>query len=152
ASILGAEQERWRDEGRTRQAHWNLLAQQVVVMPPKGRSPDGQELPPFVDEWAGHPASRPYLVRSITSKAPTHVVIASGDAHMNAIGTVPHRDDEPDGPAVATEFLASSISSNGDGALVTPHVRRFIDGGNPHLALVNDLRGYQVHEVTPRQW
>lgn len=152
ASILGAGQERWLDDGLSRETCWNLLAQQVFVMPLKARAPDGRELPPFMDKWDGYPASRAKLVRSITSKDLTNVVIASGDAHMNAIGTVPLRDDEPDGPAVATEFLASSISSNGDGAPVTPHVRRFIDGGNPHLALVNDLRGYQLHEVTPRQW
>ena len=152
ASILGRDQEAWLDEGLGRDAHWNLLAQQVFVMPLKGRGPDGRDLPPFVDKWDGYPASREKLVRSITAKGLSNVVIASGDAHMNAIGTVPLRDDEPDGPAVATEFLASSISSNGDGALETPHVRRFIDGGNPHLALVNDLRGYQVHDVTARQW
>ncbi|MCE7031463.1 alkaline phosphatase D family protein [Lysobacter sp. GX 14042] len=152
ASILGRAQEDWLDQGLGRDTHWNLLAQQVFVMPLKARAPDGRELPPFVDKWDGYPASRAKLVRSITSKNLTNVVIASGDAHMNAIGTVPLRDDEPDGPAVATEFLASSISSNGDGALETPHVRRFIDGGNPHLALVNDLRGYQVHEVSADQW
>ena len=122
------------------------------MMPLKARGPDGSELPPFGDKWDGYPASRQKLVRAITSRDLGNVVIASGDAHMNGIGTVPVRDDEPDGPAAATEFMASSMSSNGDGAELTPHVRRFIDGRNPHLAMANDLRGYHVHEVRPDRW
>src|SRR5690606_39729974 len=51
-----------------------------------------------------------------------------------------------------TRRSSDLISSNGDGAELTPHVRRFVDGRNPHLAMANDLRGYQIHEVRPDQW
>lgn len=34
----------------------------------------------------------------------------AGDAHVHAAGSVPVRDDEPDGPAAAAELLAASIS------------------------------------------
>jgi len=152
ASILGDAQEHWLHEGLSRETRWNLIAQQVFVMPLRARAPDGTELPPFGDKWDGYPASRQKLVRAITSRNLRNVVVVSGDAHMNGIGTIPLRDDEPDGPAAATEFMASSISSNGDGAELTPHVRRFVDGRNPHLAMANDLRGYQIHEVRPDQW
>lgn len=151
-SILGARQEAWLDEGLNNSARWNLIAQQVFVMPLKGITPDGKDLPPFADKWDGYPASRERLVRSITERKLTNVVIATGDAHMNAIGTVPMRDAEPDGPAVATEFLATSISSNGDGALLSPNVTRFLNAANPHLAMANDLRGYHTYDIGPREW
>jgi alkaline phosphatase D len=152
SSILGGAQEAWLDQGLRNGARWNLIAQQVFVMPLKARAPDGKAAPPFADKWDGYPGSRERLVRSITEKKLTNVVVASGDAHMHAIGTVPLRDSEPDGPAAATEFLATSISSNGDGGLVTPGVKRFIDAGNPNLALINDLRGYQTFDITPASW
>lgn len=151
-SILGAEQEAWLHKGLSRDARWNLIAQQVFVMPLKGRAADGAALPPFVDKWDGYAPSRARLVRAIEQRKLTNVVIASGDAHMNAIGVVPRRDEEPGGPAAATEFLATSITSNGDGALVSPHVKRFLDGDNPNLAMANDLRGYQTFDITPREW
>jgi alkaline phosphatase D len=152
SSILGAAQEAWLDTGLANDLRWNLIAQQVFVMPMKARAPDGAALPPFVDKWDGFPGARARLVRSIRERGLTNVVIASGDAHIHAIGTVPVRDEEPDGPAAATEFLATSISSGGDGALVTPKVQRYLDGMNPHLAMINDLRGYQTFDISAREW
>jgi len=80
------------------------------------------------------------------------VVIASGDAHMNAIGQLPIDPREPDGPAAATEFLATSISSNGDGAVDSRNATRFLHDGNPFLRMADNLRGCHTFEVTPREW
>ncbi|MET0281271.1 MAG: alkaline phosphatase D family protein [Steroidobacteraceae bacterium] len=151
SSIMGAAQESWLDAGLASDARWNLIAQQVFVMPLNGRSPEGAALP-FVDKWNGFPGARARLVQAIRKHGLTNVVIATGDAHMNAIGTVPVRDEEPGGAAAATEFLATSISSNGDGALVTPAVKRFLDADNPFLAMCNDLRGYHTYDITAQQW
>jgi len=152
SSIMGNEQEAWLGEGLDNKARWNLLAQQVFVMPLKAKSPEGKESPPFVDKWDGFPGSRQRLARMIADRRLTNVVIAAGDAHMNAVGEVPLRDEERDGATIATEFLATSITSNGDGGLDTPHVKRFADGDNPFLKLVDDLRGYHTYEITPDQW
>jgi alkaline phosphatase D len=151
SSIMGTTQEAWLDAGLANDARWNLIAQQVFVMPLRGRSPEGAALP-FVDKWNGFPGARARLVRAIQDRRLTNVVIATGDAHMNAIGTVPVRDDEPEGAAAATEFLATSIASNGDGGLVTPAVKRFLDAQNPFLAMCNDLRGYHTYEITDKEW
>lgn len=152
STIMGAEQEAWLGEGLDNKARWNLLAQQVFVMPLQAKSPEGKVAPPFVDKWDGFPGSRQRLTRMIADRKLTNVVIAAGDAHMNAVGEVPLSDEDRDGPTIATEFLATSIASNGDGGLVTPHVKRFADADNPFLKLVDDLRGYHTYDITPDQW
>ena len=149
SSILGVEQEAWLGAGLRNESRWNLLAQQVFVMPLKSKQPDGQDNPPFVDKWDGYPGSRQRLADMITGAGLTNVVFATGDAHMNAVGEVPLRDEERGGPAMATEFLATSISSNGDGGVMSPSVKRFADADNPFLKLVDNLRGYHLHEITP---
>jgi len=152
SSILGLEQEAWLDEGLGNDARWNLIAQQVFVMPLFSRKADGTEQAWFPDKWDGYPGSRERLTKSIREKNLSNVVIAAGDAHMNAVGEVPLRGDEPDGPAIATEFLATSISSNGDGAVDSPTATRFANEKNPFLKLVDDLRGYHAFDITPKQW
>ncbi len=152
SSILGMEQESWLGQGLRNEARWNLLAQQVFVMPLKARQADGGDAPTFVDKWDGYPGSRQRLAGMIAERNLTNVVIATGDAHMNAIGEVPLRDEERGGPAIATEFLATSISSNGDGGLLSSNVKRFLDADNPFLKLADNLRGYHLHEITPDAW
>jgi len=152
SSILGAEQEAWLHAGLGGGSRWNLIAQQVWVMPLQGRDPDGRLHGAYEDKWDGFPDSRRRLLQGIHDRKLGNVVIATGDAHMNAVAEVPLRDDERDGPAVATEFLATSISSNGDGAVDSPSVRRFGQADNPFLKLIDNLRGYHVHEISATQW
>nr|WP_316626832.1 alkaline phosphatase D family protein [uncultured Brevundimonas sp.] len=103
------------------------------------------------DTWGGYPEARARLVRTIADLKLSNVVVASGDAHIHAVGTVPLRDDEPDGPAAAVEFLATSIASGGDGAAETEGAKAMLVG-SPHMKLVNAQRGYQTFDVTPREW
>ncbi|MGY0650389.1 alkaline phosphatase D family protein [Luteimonas sp. A537] len=152
SSILGQAQEAWLDEGLGTDARWNLIAQQVFVMPLKSRNADGSEQPWFPDKWEGYPGSTSRMIESITDRKLSNVVIATGDAHMNAIGEVPLRSDEPDGAAAAVEFLATSISSNGDGAIDSPNAKRFLDGDNPFLKMADNLRGYHTFDITPHEW
>ena len=153
STLLGPEQEAWLAEGlRGSRARWNLIAQQVRVMPLARRSANGAVMPVPVDSWSGYPQARSRLVEAISGAGLTNVVIASGDSHMHNVGTVPLRDDEPDGPAAATEFLASSISSGGDGAPITPSIQAYLDGDNPNLDLANHQRGYDLFEIRPDMW
>lgn len=148
--MLGHAQEAWLDEGLSRPSTWNLLAQQVIVMPLDVRAA-GAGKPTFeTDLWDGYRPAKVRLVESIRKNGLTNVVIATGDHHKHAAGIVPERDEAPDGKAVAVEFLATSISSggNGHGEAGLAHV---LDN-NPNLDLYTDRRGYQVFDVTPRLW
>lgn len=153
STILGSAQEAWLDAGFRNPARWNLIAQQVFVMPLYQAGADGaRQLRPGPDSWSGYPAARARLVRSIADHKLTNVVIATGDAHINAIGTVPRRDDEPDGPAAATEFLATSITSGGDGSAQELDRHRALRAASPNVALLNDQRGYHRYDITPKEW
>ncbi|QDX26940.1 alkaline phosphatase [Sphingomonas suaedae] len=150
-TILGAAQERWLDEGLSNQARWNFLAQQVMVMPHDSRR-DGATSPvASADNWNGYSYARQRLVDSIRRKGLTNVVIGSGDAHQNYVGVVPLEIEDLEGPAIATEFLATSISSGGTGGLRLPDEQ---DGlfHNPHMKLLNNQRGYHLFTISPDRW
>ena len=146
-TMLGGVQEAWLGEGLRNTAQWNIIAQQVRVMPLHRRMADGALLPEPTDTWGGYRSARDRLVQTISGLGLTNVVVASGDAHMHNVGTVPLNASEPEGPAVATEFLASSISSGGDGTPVTPTIQEYLTGNNANLALANHQRGYQLFDL-----
>lgn len=148
ATIMGTAQEAWLGEGLVNGARWNLLAQQVRVMPflRPGMTAG------LTDQWAGYPAARARLVKTITDRKLTNVIVAAGDAHVHNAGVVPVRDEALDGPAAAVEFLATSITSGGDGSPNMAAGPSVMDGRNPHLALHSNQRGYQIFDVTPNEW
>jgi alkaline phosphatase D len=150
ATMLGDAQETWLDEGIANGATWQLIAQQVIVMPLDVRTPT-QTKPVFeTDLWDGYRPAKARLVDTIRKHGLTNVVVASGDHHKHAAGTIPQRDEAPDGAQVAVEFLASSISSggNGKGEAGLDHFFR----NNPNLDLYTDRRGYQLFDITPTRW
>ncbi|WP_324749810.1 alkaline phosphatase D family protein [Sphingomonas sp. LY54] len=151
-TLLGSAQEAWLAEGLDNGARWNLIAQQVLVMPLFTPGPNGRQMRPGFDPWSGYPQARERLVKTITDRDLTNVVIATGDAHMHGIGTVPVRDDEPDGPAAATEFLTTSITSGGDGQAEASDGFQALLDGSPNLALLNHQRGYQTFDITAKEW
>lgn len=153
STILGPAQEAWLDQGLNNNARWNLIAQQVFVMPLYTVGVNGErDVRPGQDAWSGYPASRARLVKAITERKLTNVVIATGDAHINAIGTVPLRDQEPDGPAAATEFLATSITSGGNGEPGIMAGHKTLLDVSPNVSLLNKQRGYQIFDITPKVW
>lgn len=149
-TVLGGRQEAWLDQGLTNGATWHLLAQQILVMPYKRLNAGSDEPFTSYDIWDGYRPARERLVRSIQKSGLSNAVIASGDFHRNIIGTLPADEANPDGPQVATEFLASSISSNGDGGELPEAQRELLI--NPHMRMINNLRGYHVHDITPERW
>jgi alkaline phosphatase D len=152
ASLMGGAQEAWLGQGLVNGARWNLLAQQVRVMPFVRPNMTGVEALGTIDQWSGYAPSRARLVKAITDRKLTNVVIATGDAHVHNVGLVPVRDEALDGPAAAVEFLATSITSGSDGGPFNPTGPSVMDGRNPHLALHATQRGYQTFDVTPKEW
>lgn len=146
--ILGDRQQQWLGAGLDKNRAWNLIGQQVVVMPYNHETGVG------ADSWRGYPESRRRLVKSIQDKQLTNVVIATGDVHQNIVGYIPARDEEPDRNQVATEFVCTSISSLGDGRDVKVRGSdwRPIVAGNPNVLLANAQRGYHAFTITPREW
>ena len=76
-------------------------------------------------------------------------MVVTGDEHQNYAGEL--RDGGDTGACLATEFVATSISSGGDGE----ELRRDdvpILADNPHCPFINSQRGYMVHEVGRDHW
>lgn len=152
--ILGSRQHEWLRDGLDKSFTWNLIAQQVVVMPYDGRVNDAGEEKIAADSWMGYPESRRRVVAAIQEKQISNAVIATGDVHQNIVGYVPARDDEPDRNQVATEFVCTSISSLGDGKdrKVRGADFRKIIAGNPNVLFANGQRGYHVFSISPKEW
>jgi alkaline phosphatase D len=150
-TMLGAAQEAWLDRGLANDARWNFIAQQVLMMPYDARK-DGTTTPIIgKDNWNGYPLARQQIVDSIRRHKLTNVVVGSGDIHQHIVGSVPGRLEDPTSPAIASEFLATSVSSNGTGGQRYPGEMETLSH-NPNVQLLNNQRGYQLFTVTPDLW
>ncbi|WP_374654868.1 alkaline phosphatase [Dongia sp.] len=104
-SMLGREQEAWlRGNLATSPARWNLMAQNVI-MAELGTVEEGK-VTAWTDAWDGYPAARTRLLRQMA--AARNPVVFSGDIH-----SFWSNDLMLDGRAVASEFVTSSITSDG---------------------------------------
>jgi alkaline phosphatase D len=146
AQMLGAAQERWLLDGLAEtRATWQVLAQQVPLM---RRELAGGAI--SMDKWDAYPAARARLLAGIRERRVANAVVLAGDVHHALAGTVRLDPADPESPAVVTEFVGTSISSEGDGSeerADTPEVRR----RNPHIAFANNRRGYTLHEATAQR-
>lgn len=141
-TMLGADQEAWLTPalGRT-DAAWNVIAQSVVM----GRMPFAGKL--FnLDQWDGYPAARRRLVDSLAGVA--NPLVISGDFHMGGLGVITADPDDPSTRPVATEIVATSISSDFPSALTA--IAESEIGKLPNFRYANPRRrGYVACEVTP---
>ena len=148
-SFLGGAQEHWLDAGLAqdaeRGARWSVLAQQTLFSP--RHYPSGMQ---STDTWDGYPAARERLTASIERHTPARTVVLGGDIHQNYVCRVPKKAQELDGPAVASEFCGTSISSRSG---TTQEKLDAIVRHNPHLLLARcGERGYGIADITPKLW
>lgn len=118
--FLGDTQLNWlKSELKKSTATWKVIANEVMIMNTKFTSTQYYNF----DSWQGYPLERADLVRHIRDNSVKNVVFCTGDIHTFAAGDVvvdpSASKTSPEGRAVATEFVAGSISSQGlgDGAL-----------------------------------
>ena len=146
AQILGADQERWLFEGLARSdAAWNVLAQQVMVMRRDVAAADPSQV--SMDKWDAYPAARDRLMRHLEAARVKGLVVLTGDIHNAWAGDLKADFLNPASATLGTEFIATSITTNGDGFDIDDLRRRQLDR-NPHLRFFNNRRGYSVHEAT----
>lgn len=150
-TMLGAEQEAWLDDGLVPSFGWNFIAQQVMVMPYDTRKDGETTARRSTDNWNGYPQARQGLIDSIRRKGLTNVVIGSGDMHQNVVGHLPQDPEDLASAPIASEFLATSISSGGSGGLRHSNELNVLDN-NPNVQLLNNQRGYHLYTVSPNEW
>ena len=76
-------------------------------------------------------------------------MVLTGDSHQNWVRNVPPHFRSFDGPPVATEFMGTSISSDGD---PDPASTEYERARNPHIIFRNNNRGYVRCTLTPDRW
>jgi alkaline phosphatase D len=136
AQMLGAAQEAWLLDGLAGAEGWQILAQQVPVMPHVSAA-GGISM----DKWDAYPAARARLIRGLVERRVADPVILSGDVHQARVGTLHREPGDAASPAVASEFVATSITSEGDGAEAPSRAAEY-RAANPHLAFLHGRRGY----------
>jgi alkaline phosphatase D len=150
-TMLGAEQERWLLDGLARRGtRWNVLGSNVMMARLDHDGPAGDLL--WHDAWDGFPAARRRITEHLATARVDNPVVITGDWHSTFVNDI-HRDfDAPDSPVVATEFVGTSISSNGDGEVYGPYYGPMIPF-NPHIRFFDgDRRGYVRCTVDAHQW
>jgi alkaline phosphatase D len=144
AAMISAEEEAWLARNLARpEARWSCVAQQVMMMSLDRRTGDGPTIL-NLDSWAGHEAARRRLLARM--RGLDNVVVLTGDEHQNFAGILADGDTP-----VGVEFVATSISSGGDGSDLRRGSDRIL-AENPQLKFINDQRGYATCEVTPELW
>ncbi|WP_202843395.1 alkaline phosphatase D family protein [Luteimonas saliphila] len=148
--VIGQAQERWLTQGLEGDFGWNLLAQQVMMMPytyPGSRAAG----PLNTDSWSGYPQARQRLVDLIAQRRLGNVVVATGDVHKHHAGVIPSNTQDLLSTPVATEYVTTSIASGGDGDDI-PETWENVLAENPHTALLNNRRGYQLFDIDRERW
>jgi alkaline phosphatase D len=144
-SMLGRAQERWleRSLGESRAA-WNVIAQTTPMAQFDTRPGPGRRA--WTDGWDGYPAARHRLFENLRSTS--NPVVLGGDVHSFNASQLKLDFDDPASPVVASEFVATSITSQ---AWSQDRLDQYRPD-NPHM-LLNDsrFRGYARAELSAQR-
>ena len=161
-TMLGERQKGWLlDRFDQITARWNVLAQQVPFArvdndpDPEAQSFGGREM----DKWDGYAHERDEVAAMMASAARARgfmPVVITGDVHANYVWDLKSDwDDQTDATVYGTEFVGTSISSEGDeplfedGGFTTECGNR---NGNAHNYLYDNHRGYALCDLTADRW
>jgi alkaline phosphatase D len=146
--MLGRAQERWLHSALDRPGvGWNVIAQQTLVAQFDQKPGPGRRA--WTDGWDGYPAARRRLLESLARPGVANPVVLGGDVHAFNVANLKPDFDDPASPVVASEFVCSSITSQGR---PQETLDKYLPD-NPHLLLADSRqRGYVRVEVTPGLW
>jgi alkaline phosphatase D len=135
---LGTRQEAWLTAQLAEStARWNLLAQGTVMAYLDEQPGPGERF--WTDGWSGYPAARERLLGSLQATRARNPICLSGDIHSFLAARLNRVPADPASPVVATEFVTTSITSQGLSARTIEERLR----ENPGLlAGTSQYRGY----------
>lgn len=144
-SFLGRAQERWLEGAlAASRARWNLLAQQTRMAQFDQKPGAGRRA--WTDGWDGYPAARARLLAALSAKP--NPVVLGGDVHQFNVADLKLDFDDPASPVVASEFVGTSISSQG---WPQDKLNEYLPD-NPHMKLMESrFRGYVRVDVSAKE-
>ena len=145
--MLGAEQEGWLNGALEKSSTgWNIIAQQTL-MAQQTRGTDGA-LSYWTDGWDGYPKARERLLGHIAQRRISNPLVLGGDVHAGIVADLKVNFDDARSPVIATEFVGTSITSQGPNQKNSETSRQY----NPHLKYHDGTRrGYTAFDLTPAQ-
>lgn len=150
-TMLGETQERWLyDSFKSAKTRWTALAQQVTLAR-NDRNPDPNVFTPSLDKWDGAVAARDRLFAAIEAAKLNNVVTLAGDIHQNWASELKKDFLDEKSATLGVEFVATSISSVGDGFDINDNYRALLRQ-QPYTKFFNSQRGYIRNVVTPSRW
>ena len=150
-TMLGSAQERWLADGLgASKARWQVLANQVMMAPYDNL--DGPQTRVSMDQWSGYPAARERMLKTIAQRAPNRTVVLTGDIHSSWVNELRTNFSRPETPSIAAEFVATSISSGGDGSDTSAMATEARRSENPHIHWQQNRRGYFACTVDADVW
>jgi alkaline phosphatase D len=151
SSLLGRRQRGWLERSLLKsQATWNVLAQQVMMgMVEQWRA--GKSIGYSMDQWPGYAFERRELVKFLADRRVPNPVVLTGDIHENYLNELRVDDRNTELPVVATELVATSLSSGGNGS-AEPKGKADLLSHNPGVKFYNNERGYVRNTLTSSEW
>ena len=141
-SMIGADQERWLlGLFDRRDTNWTVLGNQVLMMQVRQKDPKDDIV--NTDKWDGNPAARTRLLQGAVDRKVNGLIAVTGDLHRAVAGNLMVDFDKPDAKPVGAEFVATSVSSDGDGGRARNAATRLLSN-NSHLRFYDGRRGYLV--------
>ncbi len=148
-TMLGWEQEAWLDRGFAEsQAQWNVIAQDLLVAPLIQRDQTTQQPRRWTDGWDGYMANRERMLASIQRRKLKNPVFWGGDIHSFWTTDLHADANDLDSPIVATEFVGSSVTSDGPAF----EAYKALLPLNPHVQFFDSRqRGYVSVEIAEQK-
>lgn len=143
-TMLGEAQEKWLLKGLSdTSVRWRVLEDPVQMAQQDQAAGPAVDVPN--DPWDGYAWYRTHLLSQIHEMGVKNLVHMAGNGHWNMAANLHVNFDDPNSPVVGTDFMATSISSGGDGEDMSGTTRRRL-AASPWIKLGNNRRGY--HKTT----
>ena len=91
------------------------------------------------DAWDGYAANQDRIVAGLADSPVRNAVVLTDDVHLHWAAEVHERFDDPSSSAVATELVATSIRSGGDGSDSRDDIAALL-AENLHIRYFNNRR------------
>lgn len=150
-SLLGRRQKNWLKRSLLESdAAWNVMAQQVMMgMVGNGKDDDSKSY--SMDQWPGYTAERMELMEFTANRRVPNPVVLTGDIHSNWANELRVDDRQSETDPVAVEFVATSLSSGGNGKQKASNHDQLL-ATNPCIKFHNRERGYLICDVNESSW
>lgn len=150
-TMLGFRQERWLTRRLIRSdARWTVLGNNVLMARLEHEATPGARL--WHDGWDGFPGARKRIADVLVDAKVANPIVLSGDWHSTFVSDILRDFDRPESRTVTSEFVVTSVSTNGDSIVYGPYYGPMI-GFNPHIKFFDgDRRGYLRCRVNRNRW